>query len=222
MRSLVLEAYKATLHLNQIQREVLVGLMLGDGHLELRNAHSPRARLKIEQRAVAREYVEWLYDIFQEWASSSITTKTHFLRTTRRSYPTYYFNTYTHDKLVPYHRLFYRGRQKIVPDTIENLLTPLALAVWFMDDGSIKSHQSRGRILNTHSFTLEEIKLLCTVLQNKFNLQTWPRQQKDGIQIYISGKSAETLQELLVPHVLPMMRYKLPLSKIRLTTVSKK
>lgn len=221
MRSKAIEAYKATLSLTPIQEEVLVGLMLGDGHLELReSSRTLRARLKFEQRASAREYVQWMRTIFKPWIHGPMQTKTCILKTTGKRYRKYYFNTYTHEKLLPHHRLFYQDRRKIVPPTIGELLTPLGLAVWFMDDGSIKSHQSRGRILNTHAFSLAEIKLLCSVLQEKFHLEAWPRYQRDGIQIYISGTSSSILQELLVPHVIPMMRYKLPLP-FTLTNVPK-
>lgn len=106
---------------------------------------------------------------------------------------------------------FYKGRRKIIPESISEQLTPIGLATWFMDDGSIKSHESRGRILNTHAFTSTEIALLCDALQSKFSLKAWPRKQADGMQIYISGHSAEILQELIEPHIIPMMRYKLPL-----------
>ena len=80
----------------------------------------------------------------------------------------------------------------------------------YLFDGSIKSHECRGRIINTHSFTQNEVEQLCSVLGSKFQLQAWPRQQSDGVQIYISAKSADRLKEILTPYVLPVMRYKLP------------
>ena len=63
-----------------------------------------------------------------------------------------------------------------------------------MDDGSIKSKQSKGVLLNTQSFTLKEVELLCTVLLSKFGVEGSPRrtpsEEKKGAgwQIYISGK----------------------------------
>lgn len=210
MRSRILEAYKATLKLNDLQREVLVGLLLGDGHIEQPYA-TPRARLKVEQRAEMRTYVEWLYDIFQNWIRGAIASRTHSLKTTGKSYEYLGFTTFGHKEFMPYRQLFYPNGKKVIPNNLEDLLTPLGLSVWFMDDGSVKSHQSKGRILNTHSFSLEEVKQLCVILHEKFYLDAWPRQQRDGVQIYISGKSAEALQALLEPRIIPEMRYKLPL-----------
>src|SRR3989344_1481374 len=207
MRSRILENYKKTLKLTARQQDILVGLMLGDGHLE-QPYITPRARLKVEQRESVKEYVEWLYDNFQEWVRQSIRTRVKSLKSTGKSYRYYEFTTYAHPEFLPYRQLFYPGGKKVVPKNIEHMLTPLGLAVWFMDDGSIKSHECRGRIINTHSFTQNEVEQLCSVLGSKFQLQAWPRQQSDGVQIYISAKSADRLKEILTPYVLPVMRYK--------------
>lgn len=209
MRSRTLEAYKANLKLNNIQHEVLVGLLLGDGHIE-QPYITPRARLKVEQRAEMWEYVDWLHDIFQNWVRGAITSRTHALRATGKSYEYFGFTTFVHEEFMSYRQLFYPNNKKVIPDDLVSLLTPLGFTVWFMDDGSVKSHQSKGRILNTHSFVLKEVERLCVTLQAKFDLDAWPRQQRDGVQIYISGKSADALQALLEPHIVPEMRYKLP------------
>ncbi|TSC57860.1 MAG: hypothetical protein Greene041619_935 [Candidatus Peregrinibacteria bacterium Greene0416_19] len=213
MRSRILESYKATLALTPHQREVLVGLILGDGHIE-QSPCTSRARLKVEQRASVREYVQWLHDTFQEWVRGPLRQKRTFLKVTGKFYDKYCFHTFTHEAFLEYRNLFYRDGRKTVPSTIADYLTALGLATWFMDDGSVKSHQSRGRIINTHAFTTEEVQLLCMVLREKFQLEARPRKQRDGIQIYISGRSAETLQRLIEPHMISIMRYKLPLIRV--------
>jgi len=40
-----------------------------------------------------------------------------------------------------------------------------------MDDGSIKSKESKGVIFNTHSFSLEDIRKLCKIFEEKFQLK---------------------------------------------------
>jgi len=209
MRSRILEDYKKGLKLKLRQRRILVGLLLGDGHIE-QPYSTPRARLRVEQREDVKEYVSWLYENFQEWVHRSVRIRTKFLKSTGKTYQYHEFTTYAHEEYLPYRQLFYPAGKKVIPENIDTLLTPLGLAVWFMDDGSIKSHECRGRIINTHSFTENEVKRLCSVLNKKFELNAWPRYQKDGIQVYISAKSADTLATLLTPYILPVMRYKLP------------
>ena len=65
MRSNIIESYKKTLKLSDLQKEVLIGLLMGDGHLESRDGRI--YRLKIELSYLQKEYVDWLYDIFKEW-----------------------------------------------------------------------------------------------------------------------------------------------------------
>ena len=68
------------------------------------------------------------------------------------------FSTLSHVELEQFRLRFYRDHTKVVPEDLE--LTPLSMAVWFMDDGSRKSGQCRGLYLNTQSFTLTEVQLL--------------------------------------------------------------
>jgi len=79
-----------------------------------------------------------------------------------------------------------------------------------MDDGSVKSKQSKGVILNTRGYTLREVELLISVLRNRFGLQAKRRRQREGYQIYISGESYERFRELIEPFLIDEMRYKLP------------
>lgn len=210
MRSTTLEKYKATLELTPLQREVLVGLILGDGHIE-QPYKTPRARLKVMQSENAKEFVEWIYNIFQKWARSGIKRKVVTLSKTGKQYGQLWFNTISHEHFYIYRKMFYPEGKKRIPENIKELITPLSFAVWFMGDGSIKSHESRGRILNTHCFSLQEVEVLSQILKDKFQLNAWPRKQREGFQIYISGDSAGKLQRILEKHIIPSMRYKLPL-----------
>src|SRR3989344_2135331 len=49
--------------LNPLQREVLIGLLLGDGHLETQNG-GKTYRLKIEHSIAQKDYTEWLFHLF--------------------------------------------------------------------------------------------------------------------------------------------------------------
>lgn len=92
-----------------------------------------------------------------------------------------------------------------------------------MDDGSIKSKQSKGVIFNTHGFDLPDIKRLCEFLESGFQLKAWPRKQvksrgqetKEYYQIYISGHSYEQFKSLIYPHLIPEMLYKFPPPRAR-------
>jgi LAGLIDADG DNA endonuclease family len=87
-----------------------------------------------------------------------------------------------------------------------------------MDDGSLKSKDSKGVLFNTQSFTLKEVEKLCSILKNKYNLNCWQRAQHDTpgkitYQIYVSGSSYEQLRALIYHFIIPSMRYKFPLER---------
>lgn len=204
MRSRIL---KDNLMLSELQKEVLVGLLLGDGCLE-KSKNSTGARLKVDQCIKQGEFVGWLYEIYKNFVGTPPRLKKSFKKGTMHE--GLVFNSLTHPSFKPFYDLFYPKKKKIVPESINNLLTKTAFAVWFMSDGSVKSKECRGRILNTQSFSKSDIERLITVLGEKFNLKTSIRMQKDGLQIYISAKSAESLNELLKNFILPSFQYKLP------------
>ena len=194
-----LRILKNNLELSEFQKEILVGLILGDGCLE-RTKNSDGARLKVSQCLKQKELVWWLYGNFSSFVATPPKRYKEELR----------FNTLTHSCFKYFYDIFYPKGKKIVPDKIDHLLTSTAFAVWFMGDGSIKSKECKGRILNTQGFDKAGIERLIIVLEEKFNLLSSVRTQKDGLQIYISAKSAEILNELLKKKILPYFKYKLP------------
>jgi hypothetical protein len=190
---------KQELSLNEFEKQILIGYLLGDGHIETWK-NSKVARLKVEQGLEQKDFVDWLFEIFGRFVKTPPKIKSKSI----------YFNTLSSKELYLYKEKFYFKSKKIIPDEIDLLLTPLSLAVWFMGDGSIKSKECNGRIINTHGFREPEINKLCHILQDKFTLKASIRRQKDGLQIYISAKSARELYNLISPHLLPYFEYKLP------------
>ena len=199
---------KNSLILSEFQKEVLVGLVLGDGCL-VRLKNSGATRLSVCQGFKQNDFVEWLYEIFKEFVRTPPQPKIRFRNNKQNT--EVWFNTLTYPTFQNFYDLFYLNGKKIVPESIDALLSQTAFTVWYMCDGSIKSKECRGRILNTQSFSRPDIKRLINVLKNKFNLITNIRTQKDGLQIYISGKSAGILDNLLRDKTLPSFYYKLPL-----------
>ena len=208
MRSRVLEARKASLRLTQQQRETVVGVLLGDACLESQNK-GQTYRLKIEQSADHETYVRHLRSVFGLWVLSGPRRRT---KTARTGTPTvsWAFSTVSHGALRFYAQQFYSLGQKHVPRLIHRWLTPRGLAYWFMDDGSMKSSQSKAVIFNTQGFERPDVERLIGVLSSQFQLAAKLRRQRDGFQIFVSGTSYERFRELVDPFVIADMRYKLP------------
>lgn len=220
MHSNTIETYKKRLKLTPRQQEILVGTLLGDGHMETQDS-GRTWRLKIEHTLKQKEYVDWIHDEFHEWVLTPPKVRERFvrLRTVSGVYSKYYFSTLSVGSFRFYAQQFYRKGKKIAPQLIHKLLTPLALVVWYMDDGSIKSNQHRAVFLNTQGFDLQSLQRLQKALLEKFGIKTSTRNDRGGMQLYLIGETVERFLALILPFVIPSMRYKLP--KIWLTQLPK-
>lgn len=98
-------------------------------------------------------------------------SRTFIDKKTNISYKSIYFATLTLPCFNYYRNLFYnKDNKKIVPNNINQLLTPRGLAYWIMDDGSAlqRSLQIKGLHLSVYGFTLEDVNLLISTLNNLF------------------------------------------------------
>lgn len=86
----------------------------------------------------------------------------------------YNINSYTYASFNWTHVMFYtfdeelKRYRKILPKNLEQFLTPQALAVWFLDDGS-KTHESIR--IATNNFTKEEIERLCLIFKKIYKIK---------------------------------------------------
>ena len=206
MRSRELEHKKSSLKLTPLQRDVLIGVLLGDAHLETQN-HGRTYRVKFEYSLNHRAYADHLYEIFKKWV---LTPPQEKIDATHRNV---WFQTVSYGSFRFYAHQFYRGHQKCVPKNIHRFLTNRNMAYWFMDDGSMKSRASKGVIFNTHCFERNDVSRLVNALRSKFGLEASERKQRDGWQIYVSGTSYEKFREIVDPYIVASMRYKIPVDR---------
>jgi hypothetical protein len=128
----------------------------------------------------------------------------------KKEYYGYEFNTYTFRSLKWIHNMFYtKGKKRISPQ-LEKYLTPLALAIWIMDDGAWTKYGVR---ISANSFTLHEVEYLVSIMKKNFLLHCTVQNIYTANQysIYIKANSISRLRELVLPHIIPSMVYKLGL-----------
>lgn len=194
---------KKRLNLSLFQAEILVGCLLGDAHLE-NNWSKTNYRFKISQSKQQEEYVGWKYEIFKDWVLTE--PKLHVSTNSMR------FTTISHPDFTRFHHIFYEGRKKIVPSNVEQLISPVALAVWFMDDGNAvrkKDGHVYAYNLNTQSFTFEEHLVLIDVLKKKFNFDCSINKNNESYRLYIGVHAKDNFLDAIVDFVIPSLRYKL-------------
>ena len=83
-----------------------------------------------------------------------------------------------------------------------------------MDDGGKldynKNSKNKSIVLNTHSFSKEEVLNMSKELNEKFNLYCNIRSNKGKKIIVIKAYSYLIFSKLVDPHIISDMRYKLP------------
>jgi hypothetical protein len=188
---------KKRLRLTEEQKAVLIGTMLGDGHLA-ENWSKTNYRLKVSQSKEQEEYVLWKYRVFKDFVLTG--PRLHVSTNSVR------FATMSHPEFTVFRNLFYQGRRKIIPSSLHQLLTPLALAVWFMDDGNCKG---AGLNLNTQSFSQSENLILKKYFKEVHGIDVTLERNHKYFRLYFRRASADQLRHLINSSVLPSMRYKL-------------
>ena len=194
---------KKRLALSPDQRSLVIGSVLGDGYLEP-NWSRTNYRLKVQHSAQQKDYVLWKHSLLSDWALTE--PKEQLVNCSIR------FRTISHPELTKFRELFYRGNKKIIPEDIAKLLDPFALAVWFMDDGGKLTGKGRlrGYYLNTQSFSENQNKVLVKALSEKLGIKGVSVQANHGYKrLFIGAYGRNRLRELIDPHVIPTMRYKL-------------
>lgn len=203
MNTKAIRELKKNLVLTKNQREIIAGTLLGDGHLETQD-NGKTYRLKIEHCDAQAQYLAWLYQELRSWIPSKPYTKT------KNGNVYVGVRTFSHKSLTTYGKIFYRNGKKILPKAMEKLITPLSLAIWFMDDGSLKSTRHRTYVIHTLGYSRKELEEVQKILLKKFNLSTSLHSQKGKYwRLYIQSKSADKFKQIIEPYILPSMRYKL-------------
>jgi LAGLIDADG DNA endonuclease family len=178
-----------------VQQQIIVGTLLGDGTMRCKT----NALLEVNHCLAQRSYVDWKYRQLAPLVRTSPRE-----RAGNGGRIAYRFVTRSHAALTPYYYLFYRDGRKEVPDVY---LSPLTLAVWFMDDGS----RSRGAVyFNTQQFSDDCQLRLVRKLWNQWNIQASLNKDRVYKRIRLSLKGTEIFVRLVDGLVLPSMRYKLP------------
>lgn len=214
-----LREYKKGLKLTQEQREALLGILLGDGHLETKNG-GRTYRLIIEQTRHNEPYIQHLYELFQPWVLTPPKLKE------RNTGFHFFFRTISHPAFRFYGKLFYSNGKKVIPKHLHKYFSDRALAYWYMDDGARKGKDRSGKRIHTEGFEESHVRQLCEAL-NLYGVETTVHRQRrrlwsaDRIDsnstpreiswyyiLYITAQGDRVFTEKVKPYIIPFFEYK--------------
>ena len=193
--------------------EIVFGTLLGDGYLQpMKNGN---VRLEVGHTSAQKEYVQWKYRELKEYVGAKPHLISFHDARYGKNYLQWRFKTKASAFFRPFYDYFYgrEGRKKVPAHIAEDLKSPLALAVWFMDDGG-RRNDSYGLFLNTLSFMRKEHEILRECLRKNFSLDSRIHWVQDGYRLYIPSKEAKRFCEIVHPYLIPSMYYKLPYNPV--------
>src|SRR4051812_34556981 len=99
--------------LSKIQKEILIGTLLGDSNLQTFSKNRNTYRLRYLQKASQIEYINHLYEIWKDWVLTSPKLSNYLDKRTNKVYSRIYFNTKTHTEFKYYGEIFYTFDEKV-------------------------------------------------------------------------------------------------------------
>ena len=182
---------------NSIILDIQIGSLLGDGWAEKRIGAT---RLHIHVSAKNVEYIMWLHKILaiQGYCNPNKPKINKQIGKNNKIYYSIKIRTWSFTSQNYIYEAFYKNRIKIIPsyEFLMDHLTPLALAIWVMDDGS---KDGSGIRISTNCFKKEEILILLKVLKDKYDITANLRQQ---FVISIPKKEMVKFHEIIVKSML--------------------
>lgn len=191
--------------LTKYQEEILIGSLLGDARLECRSSVGS-ARLRFHHADSQKAYLFWKYEIFKEYAGREPWQYEWFDERTQKTYQAWFFHTKTSQVFSEIHKMFYPDKKKILPKNIGEMLTPLVLAIWFMDDGCLFQ---KTMIFNSQSFSLEEQKRLISIMKDKFSVNLSIQKDRRNFRLITGRAESLKLSKIIQPYIIESMKCKI-------------
>src|SRR6266702_146027 len=148
-------------------RSILIGTLLGDGRLQPTGGR--RARLRLEHGLDQAEYLLWKVDELSGIAAGRTTYLDRVHPVTRAVYRYVRHQSFASAIYGQLWKIFYPQGQKRIPDLLPELLTePLALAVWYMDDGYYFPRERECYLYYLGTVSTEEAQTAQAVVASNF------------------------------------------------------
>jgi hypothetical protein len=195
-------------------KEVIYGTLLGDSWLEGNKSPGFGSCHGIKQK----DYLEYKKSLFGQMKIAE--------RIGRSGYGSDVIhirvglnNTKTMNPFKEFQDICYSDGKKYMNQEWLNKLTPISLAFWYMDDGSINTYQNKNYdsyqvSLHTEGFNLSENESIITHLKKEFGLDpVLQKANKRGKELYyirFSQNNSMKFLKLIAPYIHKSMDYKLP------------
>lgn len=201
--------------LPQNLHDILIGIMLGDGHI-YKSSPTSNSRFEISFGKDRESFANWVGDLFKDYSQNGI-QKIYYNNDIFNPKFGYRFKTQSLSIFNFYHNLFYKRDnnlwkyKKIVPENINEIMNSTVLAYLIMSDGNFDNSRKRIRIY-TNSYSKLEVTKLAESINSNLNIYVGVlHDRKDQWILTIGAKQLDKLRNLVKPHFESSMLYRLGL-----------
>lgn len=201
----------------------LAGMTLGDANVYMRQKN---ACIRIDHSTKQTEYCLWKREIVEKVIHTRLNYWTHFNPVTNKEYYHIRFASLVHPVFTYLHSCFYPNNKKLITRSNLRMLSPLGLAIWYMDDGSMSWHKGmrgnfkiiigRESIIAANSRTIEELETVKSYFKLYWDItvKIYKSQYRKGRQEYrivMNVTNFHRFFKLIEPFVVKSMQYKVDL-----------
>lgn len=189
--------------ISYIQQSVLVGKMIGDGGLNMKNGS---ASMDFSHKKDHLQYLEYTLRCLGDIAGNRQTNRMSGYGTemTRA-------RTINSSGIYQCFKDWFVDGKKIIPDNVR--LSPIALAFLYMDDGSL-GHDDKQEDRANFALCDYDEKSIDNFVNNMWiqnNIECKKHQDASGYwRVRLNAKEAIKLFIIIAPYICPIMQYKIP------------
>lgn len=206
--------------MNEEQRQIVIGSLLGDGHLWLGD-RCINPYFCINRSLKDQEYLKWEAKKLENYlGNNGVSFYDIFDKRTQKIYKRISLRTRADSEFLLFFNEWYPNKKKIIPDNLT--LTPLIVAIWFADDGHISRRLSLRKdgkncqmghyegSIATNGFMYDEVirvkKLLESVTDGEFSITETKNNKNSGAVIKFTTKTAIKLIKYIKDVFPPLYR----------------
>lgn len=194
-------------------RDLIVYMTLGDGYINKAGYFAMRHCLKQE------DYIRWKYNLLKGKIS---VVEPYYVN--NNGYGAYEVRTHNTRFIKLYRKIIYRrdGKKNIANRKLLNKLTPLGLAIWYMDDGGLSQNKGRSGVvesndlmINTH-ISREDNQVIIDYFSEEWDIRFTQVKNKGSYRLRCGTREARKFIKIVLPYIsqVPSMAHKVNVKKL--------
>lgn len=207
--------------MNREDRGILVGMVFGDGYLNVRHRLKDEkykyesSELVIVHSVQQRDYLIYKSELVRKifGGNHTIREKTIALANGKTYFGCGFSKSNKYFRILK--RIMYPNNKKTITSQSLNMLTAHGIAIWYMDDGHARRNINNQGFVSSVSTNIatccpeDEASLICKWFKELYDIQFKPFPEKGSFSIRCNTQESHKFARLIEKFIIPSMRYKL-------------